>query len=392
MASKYDPYWATHLNEIRAAVRQAATGIPATVSVPELQHLGARRSWYGTAEVRGREVTRSAMAHAVSLGRAVAASGICAPWPEDTFRFIIDAAAILTVTSVGDDRMGSRQRASRGRKEDPSDAGSVCATDLQEPATRRAPWPAPVFTGDRQTHADELYRLLGELAGRLGERRQLRDCKGTDGWPSRGVYFFYEDGEVRADGSSRVVRVGTHALTATSRSTLWGRLRQHRGHVAGSHPGSGSHRASVFRRHVGAALIRRGDWPDTLLGSWLDQHRPPEDRAAQESEIEFGVSRYIGAMPFLWLAVPDRPDKTSDRGYLERNTIALLSSLAGGPDQPSASWLGNHATSLKVRQSGLWNVDYVDAGYDAGFLTVLAAFVERAHRPKPTSARAKAPR
>jgi hypothetical protein len=171
---------------------------------------------------------------------------------------------------------------------------------------------------------------------------------------------------------------------------LWGRLRQHRGHLAGSHPGSGNHRASVFRRHVGSALIRRGDWPDTLLDSWLDRHRPVEDRAIQESQIELEVSRYIGAMPFLWLAVPDRPDGTSDRGYIERNTIALLSSLAG-PDQPSASWLGNHAASLKVRQSGLWNSDYVGDGYDAGFLTVLAAFVERAHRSKPASARGKAP-
>src|ERR1035441_2877141 len=39
----------------------------------------------------------------------------------------------------------------------------------------------------RQAHADELCRLLDELAGRLGGRRRLRDCKGTDGWPSRGV-------------------------------------------------------------------------------------------------------------------------------------------------------------------------------------------------------------
>jgi len=173
----------------------------------------------------------------------------------------------------------------------------------------------------------------------VGERRLLRDCQGTDGWPGRGVYFFYEDGEVRADGSRRVVRVGTHALTVTSRSTLWGRLRQHRGHLAGSHPGSGNHRASVFRRHVGSALIRRGDWPDTLLDSWLDRHRPVEDRAIQESQIELEVSRYIGAMPFLWLAVPDRPDGTSERGYVERNSIALLSSRTG-PDRTSPARAG----------------------------------------------------
>ena len=46
--------------------------------------------------------------------------------------------------------------------------------------------------------------------------RTLRDARGTDGWPRHGVYFFYESGEVRADGRDRVVRVGTHALTATN--------------------------------------------------------------------------------------------------------------------------------------------------------------------------------
>jgi hypothetical protein len=67
------------------------------------------------------------------------------------------------------------------------------------------------------------------------------------------VYFFFEDGEVRADGGLRLVRVGTHALTATSKATLWGRLRQNRGQVGGRSPGGGNHRGSVFRRHVGAA-------------------------------------------------------------------------------------------------------------------------------------------
>ena len=63
-----------------------------------------------------------------------------------------------------------------------------------------------------------------------GGPRRLADSHGSDGWPRHGVYFFYEPGETRADGTDRVVRVGTHALTATSQATLWGRLRQHRGH------------------------------------------------------------------------------------------------------------------------------------------------------------------
>jgi hypothetical protein len=97
----------------------------------------------------------------------------------------------------------------------------------------------------------------------------------------------------------RVVRVGTHALTAASSATLWSRLRQHRGHLAGRDPGGGNRRASVFRRHVGAALIRRDGRPDELLRSWLDRRRPPGEHASQETAIEHEVSRHIGAMPFL---------------------------------------------------------------------------------------------
>jgi hypothetical protein len=37
----------------------------------------------------------------------------------------------------------------------------------------------------------------------------------------------------------------------------------------------------------------------------------------------------------------------SDRGRIERNTIALLSCVTGGPDKPSTGWLGHNATSTK---------------------------------------------
>src|SRR5262249_50867852 len=146
----------------------------------------------------------------------------------------------------------------------------------------------------------------------------------------------------------------------SSRTTLWGRLRQHRGNLAGRRPLGGNHRASVFRRHVGAALIRRNRLPDELLGSWLDRRRAPRERADQESDIELRVSRYIGAMPFLWLSVPGR----ADRAFIERNSIALLSCLTGCPDTPSPAWLGSDAVPAEIRGSALWNVDYVGEHYD----------------------------
>jgi hypothetical protein len=99
MASKYDAYWSRQQERIRAELQLPASGVPALVSVPDLTRLGVRQSWHGIAEVRGRELTHSSGAHATSLGKEIAASGICMPWPQSTFRFMIDAAgSVLTIT------------------------------------------------------------------------------------------------------------------------------------------------------------------------------------------------------------------------------------------------------------------------------------------------------
>ena len=88
-----------------------------------------------------------------------------------------------------------------------------------------------------------------------------------------------------------------------------------------------------------------------LLNSWLDRHGPRPGQADQEAWTEEATSTYIGAMPFLWLAVEQR----DDRGCVERNSVALTSRLADGLDQPSAGWLGHDAAHTQISQSGLWN-------------------------------------
>lgn len=85
-------------------------------------------------------------------------------------------------------------------------------------------------------------------------------------------------------------------------------------------------------------------------------------------------------MPFLWLAVDDPPGPDSDRGYIERNAIALLSNY-GAPqpiDPPSATWLGRHAAADAIRRSGLWNVNHVVNRYEPVFLGFLDSYVSRA--------------
>ena len=182
---------------------------------------------------------------------------------------------------------------------------------------------------------------------------------------------------------SRVVRVGTHALKAGSRTTLWQRLSQHRGNAKGD---GGNHRGSIFRLLVGAALARRGDCP--LPPSWGKGADP--GKAARrlglasrsvvkdaEADLERHVSAYIGQMPFLWLAVPDAPGPQSARGRIERHAIALLSQArAPAADRPSANWLGVHSDRPRVCKSGLWNNNHVDEDSEAAFLSEMAELVD----------------
>jgi hypothetical protein len=68
----------------------------------------------------------------------------------------------------------------------------------------------------RRDDLDRLYLLLAELEKRQGGHRYLSESNAASVWPERGLYFFFEPGELREDGAHlRVVRVGTHALTAT---------------------------------------------------------------------------------------------------------------------------------------------------------------------------------
>lgn len=216
------------------------------------------------------------------------------------------------------------------------------------------------------------YSLLEDLAGGIGGERLLAKCHGRIGWPQRGIYFFFEPGEFRSQSGTgpRVVRVGTHALTAGASSKLWGRLSQHRGQ---SKNGGGNHRGSIFRLIVGTSLMARHGYQ---YPTWGKGSNAPADIRQGEVALEVEVSEVIGRMPFLWLAVNDEPGPESARGFIERNAIALLSNFGKDHlDPPSASWLGQVCDRERVRRSGLWNSNHVDETYDPRFLDVIAKLV-----------------
>ena len=124
------------------------------------------------------------------------------------------------------------------------------------------------MSSERVVQINHFYEILQDLEDKLGGRRQLRYCNGKMNWPKRGVYFFFEKGETRQRNNElRVVRVGTHALKPNSKTTLWSRLRQHRGYT----DGRGNHRGSVFRLHAGNAIIKKNklekEYPTWAKGS-----------------------------------------------------------------------------------------------------------------------------
>ena len=116
-----------------------------------------------------------------------------------------------------------------------------------------------------------------------------------------------------------------------------------------------------------------GDYPPEISQTWgRGSAAPPEVRRI-ELPLERDVSARIRAMPFLWVEVDDPPGPSSERGVIERASIALLSNFAKAPIDPaSPTWLGRQSTRATIRESGLWNVNHArDTTGEANLLYAL---------------------
>lgn len=158
--------------------------------------------------------------------------------------------------------------------------------------------------------------------------------------PPNGIYLFFERGEtVEVDGNcvERIVRIGTHRAN----HRLPRRLRQHF---------TGNRRGSVFRRHIGGALLTESNADDHRLPVWINQKGGPVP------EVEIAVSEVLRDR-FTFSCI--RVDDAAERLNLERGLIALLTQRPLGA--PSPGWLGRYAVREAVRESGLWNTQHVGA-------------------------------
>jgi hypothetical protein len=250
--------------------------------------------------------------------------------------------------------------------------------EIRQPLLDRSPelqleWlNATANNSSRQQHLNQFYGLLDRLQRGVGGMRTFQESVGKTGWPNKGVYFFFEDAETRflPPCPLRVVRVGTHGVSLGSRSTLWMRLRTHRG----TKSGGGGHRSSILRLHIGAAMLAKSRGK-LKVPTWGVGQYAKTDITAKEARLEQAVSKYISRMKILWLAINDSSSPLSDRAYIERNAISLLAGPLGPLDPASDLWLGNKSPHPAIRRSALWNVDYVGNSYDERFLEVLASYV-----------------
>lgn len=234
----------------------------------------------------------------------------------------------------------------------------------------------------RSTHLDRLYDLLYRLKDRTDGWYFLDDCHGRMDWPDWGVYFFFHHDETRNSTEHlRLTRIGTHAVSEGSSTSLWNRLRNHRGAKRGTYEGGGNHRGSVFRKRVGEAIIERDDlyddYPDWGVGSSAGR-----ERRLSELDLERQVSENIRQLPFLFVRIDDVPGPDSDRSYIERNAIALASNFQSvSIDTRNQDWLGHHSPVDEIRESGLWNINHVDEKYDTDFLDRLETVIKMTDPP-----------
>ncbi|MGM4929722.1 DUF6884 domain-containing protein [Tardiphaga sp. 619_E2_N8_5] len=230
---------------------------------------------------------------------------------------------------------------------------------------------------ERRRSAIEAAYALFEKMSALQMPPRLSDLLATD-LPTHGVYFFFDETETTRFSNiiPRLVRVGTHGVSAGSTATLRNRLRTH----FGTRAGQGNHRASVFRLHVGRAIIERENLQEQFP-NWGKGQSANRDITDRESPLEMRVSQYIGNLRVLAIPVLDSAGKSSMRATIERQFIAMFTEHLCALEPADPNWLGRFSDKPSIREMGLWNIRDVGEQYDLKFLTFLEAYLSKnSHR------------
>ncbi len=114
---------------------------------------------------------------------------------------------------------------------------------------------------------------------------------------------------------------------------------------------------SIFRKNIGRCLLNKAG--DPFLKWWEIDLTPRRARTlhgakvdtAKKEKLEKKISNYLrGNFSFAVVRVDDKKRRLT----LEAKLISTLSLCK--ECKPSVRWLGAHSPLLKIRESGLWQV------------------------------------
>jgi hypothetical protein len=220
---------------------------------------------------------------------------------------------------------------------------------------------------ERTSQARRFYDLLSSIAVRNGIY-SFSEFASLPRVPDRGVYYIFDPSEPGrySDTLPRLVRIGTHAVSLGSKSRLRTRLRAH----YGQRDETGNHRASIFRLHVGNAMINKFDLHDRFPSWGIGMSANDAVRRA-ERELEILVSQYISKLLFTYIDIADTPSAKSMRSFVEKASINLLTADGVPIENPTPGWLGLHSGVEGIRSTGLWNIQHSAQPFTSSAVTKL---------------------
>jgi hypothetical protein len=185
-----------------------------------------------------------------------------------------------------------------------------------------------------------------------------------DQLPENGIYFVYEIGEIWGHGghNPRIVRVGTHR-EGNFRKRIAEHFLLDAAKMNFDSTKSPPHDRSIFRKHIGRALLNRAGDPyisifdlDFMKSRIREEHGHLRD-IDKERQIEAEVTRILREQfSFRFVVFVGQSERMGSKG-LEAPLIGTLAHCR--ECRPSKNWLGQYSPIAQVRQSGLWLVQHL---------------------------------
>ncbi|MGB2697923.1 MAG: hypothetical protein WBD28_08735 [Candidatus Zixiibacteriota bacterium] len=184
--------------------------------------------------------------------------------------------------------------------------------------------------------------------------------------PQKGIYFFYEKGEIWAHGrdNPRIVRIGTH-----KNRNFRSRIKEHflldESKMGFDKDKPKPSDRSIFRKNIGRALLNRDR--DDYLQVWKIDFMTRGKREClghkrdidKEKRIESTITRILRErFSFRFIVIESQTERMGSKG-LESSLIGTVSHCK--LCTPSNGWLGHFSPQKRIKNSGLWLVQHIDS-------------------------------